>query len=139
MTYNRTEIFTRANALRGTHNLGKSEALAKSWGMAKLAALEGQKSMLEYADRRSGSQWDEVNRLDREIVSLRDRIYPRVTRTERYWSHYMSQKSLQARMDRAAAAHGTDSAEYREWSREMETAWGTREWVGIDLNAYDAA
>lgn len=134
--YNRSEIMRKANALRRFYGMSKSESLTKAWAMAKLAALQSKKGMLDNIDRWNNNDRQNANALVREISALESRIYPTVTKIYTKWHGYSRQEDMEARLAKIAAEKGTDSVEYTQLAQRIADKLTTHNCTVLDRNAY---
>ena len=79
--YNRSEIMSKANAIRKAYGLSKSEALRKAWAMAKLAILEKESFTLGMKDRLTNEEHALARELSGQIAQLKASIFPKVVKT----------------------------------------------------------
>ena len=90
--FDRKAIMKKANGLRKVYGLSKSEALRKSWGIAKIEKLNAQVFELEMADRRVNLEG--IRKLNNEIASLTNSVYPTITVEEEYISPFTREKKI---------------------------------------------
>jgi len=92
MNYNKSEIMKKANALRARYGMNKSEALAKAWGMAKIANLEKELFELNLYSPTGGANNiiaqneirthnEKIEKVTAKIENIKNAIYPRITAT----------------------------------------------------------
>ena len=138
--HSKSKIMQRANALRKTYSMSKSESLRKAWLTVKLDTVRGEKFMLNTKDLFSDDDFAKLDKLNSTITALETALYPRVTQTGRTKLSSFEVKCMESTMSMVASVRGRDSAEYIKMAKSLDAdGWLTYEYETIDRNIYDEA
>jgi hypothetical protein len=151
--YNRTEIMKRAHTIRRIDGSNMSEALTKSWKLAKLEILKGELFLLNMKDISGGrtnaaahsqirANNEAIDRLQKEISVLKREIYPGETKVEKIYRYTEAQIEMQRKALSEFKEGGAVYQAIKESLISMEKSLENpeiRTYIIIDENAYNAA
>lgn len=147
--YNLSEIMKKAHRLVKGYGMSMSEALGKSWKMAKLEMLKSELFILNMKDISGGrtnvaaqaqirKNNEAIERLQKEITKIKREIYPSEAKVEKIYRYTQEQIQKQRNVLKQFKEGSEIYKAIKESLESMEKP-EIRTYIVIDENAYNVA